>query len=44
MLTAQQIKDFKRDGFVLVKGLYDKDEMQKITTWTDELSNYSEQA
>lgn len=42
MLTAQQIKDFKRDGFVLVKGLYDKDEIQKITTWTDELSHYPE--
>ena len=42
MLTEQQIADFERDGYVLIKGLYNAAEMQDITTWTEEVSNYPE--
>jgi ectoine hydroxylase-related dioxygenase (phytanoyl-CoA dioxygenase family) len=42
MLTKQQIQDFKRDGYILVRALYGPDEMADITSWTDEVSNYPE--
>ncbi len=42
MLTEQQIKNFKRDGFILIKGLYNVDEIKNITSWTEEVSNYPE--
>ncbi|MEE9551665.1 MAG: phytanoyl-CoA dioxygenase family protein [Gammaproteobacteria bacterium] len=42
MLTEQQINDFKRDGFLVVKGLYSDDEMREITAWTEEVSHYPE--
>ena len=42
MLTRQQIEDFNRDGYLLVRKLYDAGEMQDITSWTDEVSNYPE--
>ena len=42
MLTEQQINDFKRDGFLVVKGLYSNDEMREITAWTEEVSHYPE--
>jgi len=42
MLTEQQLQDFKRDGFVIVRGLYTGDELREITAWTDEVANYPE--
>lgn len=42
MLTDSQIDSFKRDGYVLVKGLYDAEEMQEIKAWTTEVGNYRE--
>ncbi|MEX2515753.1 MAG: phytanoyl-CoA dioxygenase family protein [Gammaproteobacteria bacterium] len=42
ILTPAQIEAFHRDGYVLVKGLYSADEMQKIAAWTEEVSNYPE--
>lgn len=42
MLTKQQIQGFKRDGYILVKALYDAVEMKDITSWTDEVSKYPE--
>lgn len=42
MLTEQQVSDFKRDGFLLIRGLYKADEMQDISRWTEEATNYPE--
>jgi ectoine hydroxylase-related dioxygenase (phytanoyl-CoA dioxygenase family) len=42
MLSKDQLSDFERDGFLVVKGLYDAEEMRAITAWTDEVSNYPE--
>ena len=42
MLTEQHIHDFKRDGFVIVKGLYTGEELREITAWTTEVANYPE--
>ena len=42
MLSEDQLSDFKRDGFLIVRGLYDTDEMREITAWTDEVTSYPE--
>src|SRR5438876_10007153 len=39
---ASQIQEFKRDGFVVVPGLFDTGEMQRISAWTDELQGLPE--
>jgi hypothetical protein len=40
MLTKEQLSDFERDGFLIVKGLYQEDEMRYITAWTEEVTSY----
>ncbi len=42
MLTEKHLSDFERDGFLIVKGLYDANEMQEITSWTEEVTSYPE--
>lgn len=42
MLTEEQIQAFERDGYLLVRGLYDAEEMQLISKWTDEVGEYPE--
>jgi len=42
MLTEKHINDFKRDGFVIVRQLYSADEIEKISKWSDEVSDYLE--
>jgi 2-aminoethylphosphonate dioxygenase len=42
MLTKEQLSDFERDGYLVVKGLYNEDEMRDITAWTEEVTNYPE--
>ncbi len=42
MLTTQQIEDFKNNGYIIVKGIYNLDEIQLITEWTEEIENYPE--
>lgn len=37
ILTDRQIADFKRDGFVVVPGVFDRDAMAKIDRWTTEI-------
>src|SRR5437762_3272764 len=39
---ASPIQEFKRDGFVVVPGLFDTGEMQRISAWTDELQGLPE--
>ncbi len=42
MLSEQQLADFERDGYLLIKGLYSKSEAQDIIDWTDEVAAYPE--
>ena len=42
ILTAQQIADFNRDGFLIVPGMFSRCEMVDIIAWTDEVQNFPE--
>ena len=42
MLTAQQLNDFRRDGFVIVRGLYAGAELRQIAAWASEVARYPE--
>ena len=42
MLSKEQIDQFHRDGFLLVRGLYNPAEMEDISRWTDEVSGSPE--
>jgi ectoine hydroxylase-related dioxygenase (phytanoyl-CoA dioxygenase family) len=42
MLTDEQIEQFHRDGFLVVRGMYSPDEVADIGAWTDEVANYPE--
>lgn len=44
MLTDQQVEDFRRDGFLVCRGLFDAGEIRELTRWTDEVMAYPEQA
>jgi len=40
---AALIENFQRDGFVVVPGLFDEEEMGRISAWTDELQGLPEE-
>ena len=42
MLSKQQIEQFHRDGFLLVRGMYNAEEMKDISQWTDEVAGSPE--
>ena len=42
MITQQQIDSFEQDGFLVVKGMYNEDEIREICNWTEEVTNYPE--
>ena len=42
MLTKQQIAQFHRDGFLLVRAMYSAEEIQEITRWTVEVARSPE--
>ena len=42
MLSKEQIDQFHRDGFLLVRGMYNPAEMEDISRWTDEVSGSPE--
>ncbi|HEY7840076.1 MAG TPA: phytanoyl-CoA dioxygenase family protein, partial [Gammaproteobacteria bacterium] len=42
MLSDRQLEDFRRDGYLLIRGLYDRGEMRDITAWTDEVTAWPE--
>ena len=44
VLSSAQVADFKRDGFLVVRGLFDAAEMQDIAAWTDEVEAWPETA
>lgn len=41
-LTDEQIAAFKRDGFVIVRGMFTADEIEQMTAWTDEVESFPE--
>ncbi|MCG8379838.1 MAG: phytanoyl-CoA dioxygenase family protein [Proteobacteria bacterium] len=41
-LSTEQIEKFKSTGYLVVRNLYDADEMKDITAWTEEVTNYPE--
>ena len=42
MLSKQQIDQFHRDGYLVVRGMYTAEEMQEISRWTDEVASSPE--
>ena len=44
ILTASQIEDFKNDGFLLVKGAFNPQNMKDFTAWTEEIQAMPEQS
>ena len=42
ILTDRQVADFDRQGFLIVRGMFDADEMREITAWTDEMQAWPE--
>lgn len=42
MLTQEQLAEFRRDGYLLVRGLINTEKMAEITRWTDEVCNLPE--
>ena len=42
ILTGEHIAAFRRDGYVVVRGMYDTEEMARLSRWTDELEELSE--
>ena len=42
LLTEAQIDDFRGDGFVVVRGMFDEEEMARIVAWSDEMESRPE--
>ena len=42
ILNSAQIADFKRDGFLVVRQLFDVGEMKNISAWTNEVETWPE--
>lgn len=42
MLRPEQVEQFHRDGYLVIKGMYSSSEIQRISAWTDEVAGYPE--
>jgi ectoine hydroxylase-related dioxygenase (phytanoyl-CoA dioxygenase family) len=42
ILSDEQVAQFERDGFLVVRGMYSPDEVAAISEWTDAVANYPE--
>ena len=42
MLSKEQIEQFHRDGFLVVRGMYNDEEMKEISKWTEEVATSPE--
>ena len=40
ILSEEQTKIFERDGFLMVRDFYNRNEMKQITGWVDEVQAY----
>ena len=38
-LSLTQIQDFKRDGFLVIHGMYNHKEMTRLSGWIDEITS-----
>ncbi len=38
-LSKEQLRDFARDGFLVVRGLYSSEEVSRFSEWIDELAS-----
>lgn len=43
ILSKEQVDQFDRDGYLLVRGMYTTDEVEAISRWTDEVSGSPEE-
>ncbi|MCK6370018.1 MAG: phytanoyl-CoA dioxygenase family protein [Gammaproteobacteria bacterium] len=43
-LTATQVAAFRRDGYLVVRGLFAPDDIERIRCWTDEVQRWPETA
>jgi hypothetical protein len=43
-MDSDQIAAFQRDGYLLLRGFFDRDETADITRWTEELAEAPEEA
>jgi len=43
VLSQEQIEQFRRDGYLVVRGMYSPEEMDEIQAWTDEVAGYPEE-
>lgn len=44
ILNVEQVEDFRRDGFLIARGLFNPMEMQDLAAWTDEVEEWPETA
>ena len=42
VLSEEQVEQFHRDGYLLVRGMYDPDEVAEIARWTDQVAQSPE--
>ena len=42
ILSDEQVAQFERDGFLVVRGMYSPEEVADISEWTDAVANYPE--
>ena len=42
VLTEEQVEQFNRDGYLLVRGMYSAGEVAEISRWTDGIANSPE--
>jgi ectoine hydroxylase-related dioxygenase (phytanoyl-CoA dioxygenase family) len=42
ILSEEQVEQFHRDGFLVVRGMYSADEVADISAWTNEVADYPE--
>jgi len=42
ILCEEQIEQFHRDGFLVVRGMYSQQEIESISVWTEEVASYPE--
>ena len=42
ILSDEQIEQFHRDGFLVVRGMYSQQEIESISAWTEEVASYPE--
>lgn len=42
IFNEEQLRQFRRDGFLVVRGMYSSEEAREISSWADEVAGYPE--